>query len=118
MRSAFMSRSSRKNHPYEAQYFPEDSRMQLYHYGTLIYEDIDGEITRLGGWSASDRDAISTAMSFSGIQGYVSNSDSNKKYASGQMDGWYLISNTTGDVIRQRNNTLKQKPNRPIKVPM
>ena len=47
---------------YAAFYYPESDELVLEHYGTKIYQDRGGELVRLGGYSASDRDAINTAL--------------------------------------------------------
>jgi hypothetical protein len=42
--------------------------VDLYHYGTLIltYNPAARQIVRFGGWSASDRDALNTALTYFG----------------------------------------------------
>ena len=83
-----------KSQNYSAMYFTEPNEgLVLEHYGTKIFQvDLDkGMIVRLGGFSFSDRDAISTAMELMGFDGFVSNSKSymNKGYL--EMDGWYIV---------------------------
>jgi hypothetical protein len=54
--------SSRKS--YNAEY--KDGRLQLFHYGTLIYSATREGEQEIGGWSRSDVDAIETAASIMG----------------------------------------------------
>lgn len=80
---------SARNQPYEAKY--RENNLQLFHYGTLIFESQNGQIVRLGGYSESDKNAIGTAMQFLQTGKHITSSQSvAKKVASVQMDGWYL----------------------------
>lgn len=88
--------------PYSATY--TDGELVLRHYGTVIFVNKNGDITRLGGWSSSDRDAISTAFRFSGRSGIdVTRSAAVAKKASAngmpvnEMDGWYVIGSYSHD---------------------
>lgn len=78
----------KKSH-YEAECGNGECR--LYHYGTLIFHARYNVVKELGGWSGSDRDAISTAMTEWGLPYFVSNAKSNAKKAEFEMDGWYVI---------------------------
>jgi len=66
--------------------------IQLWHYGTLIFQANreTGKIERLGGWSLSDRNSISTAMHVIGTR-YTDVSHSSKYKNNPEMGGWYLI---------------------------
>lgn len=75
------------NKPYRAVY---DGRMRLYHYGTLIFASESNKLTYVGGYSASDRDAIYTAFQVMGIPYNISNAQKKPSWARMEMNGWWL----------------------------
>lgn len=79
-----------KRKSYEVRH-PDIMEFEIFHYGTLIYHSRYNTLIELGGFSGSDRDAISTAMTVCGFPYYVSNAESNSKKAEFEMDGWYVI---------------------------
>lgn len=81
------------NGPYAAMVSPTETILR--HYGTMVYHSVGSggrkhSIKSLGGFSASDQAAISTAMWFDGIGGRVTRSAAVGKKNNGiAINGWF-----------------------------
>ena len=84
-----MKKGYSKSGEYEAFYLKPSGVVTLKHYGTIIFQGSLGQIYKLGGYSKSDKNAISTAMRILKIPGTISSA---RKYEDkNKRNGWYII---------------------------